>query len=368
MKKTFLTLSIGILLYFPSFSIAGLFSNSDADECEKLTYEASSLAENYCEKAAKSGDVQSQKLYAKQFLAKKDYEQAKYWFEEAAKKKDGEATFQLGELHRQGKLKNSKPELVRFYYKTACDLGEISACAEIDLLEQKDAQIKKAEQEKIEKKAKDDAIALEKAKVETLKAEQAKIKAETEAKIRQLEAEKKKLELEKSQSVQIANQQNTYANANANANVSNQIDISNLNFREGLAKFKSGNFWGYVDTQGNVAVSPQFLYAANFYEGLAAVRTTNNQWGFIDKIGHYAIAPKFACVWRFSEGVASVNVGGHFDGKSCQGGKWGLINKQGAYLVEPILDNAEMFRNGRIKITYQGVKYLLDHSGNYTQQ
>lgn len=368
MKKTFLTLSIGILLYFPSFSIAGLFSNSDADECEKLTYEASSLAENYCEKAAKSGDVQSQKLYAKQFLAKKDYEQAKYWFEEAAKKKDGEATFQLGELHRQGKLKNSKPELVRFYYKTACDLGEISACAEIDLLEQKDAQIKKAEQEKIEKKAKDDAIALEKAKVETLKAEQAKIKAETEAKIRQLEAEKKKLELEKSQSVQIANQQNTYANANANANVSNQIDISNLNFREGLAKFKSGNFWGYVDTQGNVAVSPQFLYAANFYEGLAAVRTTNNQWGFIDKIGHYAIAPKFACVWRFSEGVASVNVGGHFDGKSCQGGKWGLINKQGAYLVEPILDNAEMFRNGTIKITYQGVKYLLDHSGNYTQQ
>lgn len=364
MKKTCLTLSIGILLYFPSFSIAGLFSNSDADECEKLTHEASSLAENYCEKAAKSGDVRSQKLYAKQLLAKKDYEQAKYWFEEAAKKKDGEAVFQLGELHRQGQLKNSKPELVRFYYKTACDLGEISACAEIDLLKQKDAQIKKAEQEKIEKKAKDDAIALEKAKVETLKAEQAKIKAETEAKIRQLEAEKKKLELEKNQSVQIANQQNTYTSAD----VSNQIDISNLNFREGLAKFKSGNFWGYVDTQGNVAVSLQFLYAANFYEGLAAVRTTNNQWGFIDKIGRYAVAPKFACVWRFSEGVASVNVGGYFDGKSCKGGKWGLINKQGTYLVEPILDNAEMFRNGTIKITYQGVKYLLDHSGNYIQQ
>lgn len=193
MKKTFLTLSIGILLYFPSFSIAGLFSNSDADECEKLTHEASSLAENYCEKAAKSGDVRSQKLYAKQLLAKKEYEQAKYWFEEAAKKKDGEAIFQLGELHRQGQLKNSKPELVRFYYKTACELGEISACAEIDLLKQKDAQVKKAEQEKIEKKAKDDAIALEKAKVETLKAEQAKIKAETDAKIRQLEAEKEKI-------------------------------------------------------------------------------------------------------------------------------------------------------------------------------
>ena len=145
----------------------------------------------YCEKAAKSGDVRSQKLYAKQLLAKKEYEQAKYWFEEAAKKKMGKQFFNQESYIVKANLKIQNQNWLGFYYKTACELGEISACAEIDLLKQKDAQVKKAEQEKIEKKAKDDAIALEKAKVETLKAEQAKIKAETDAKIRQLEAEKK---------------------------------------------------------------------------------------------------------------------------------------------------------------------------------
>ena len=42
--------------------------------------------------------------------------------------------------------------------------------------------------------------------------------------------------------------------------------------------------WGYIDQQGEVAIAPQFDYAADFSEGLAAVQQ-DGRYGYIDTDG-----------------------------------------------------------------------------------
>lgn len=49
-----------------------------------------------------------------------------------------------------------------------------------------------------------------------------------------------------------------------------------------LIAFKSGDKWGYVDTNGKVAIEPQYVEAKSYSNGMAAVRNDRNQWGFLN--------------------------------------------------------------------------------------
>ena len=51
---------------------------------------------------------------------------------------------------------------------------------------------------------------------------------------------------------------------------------------DGLIAFKQGGKWGYVDTEGNVAVKPQYAGAKSFSDHLAAICDENGHWGFIN--------------------------------------------------------------------------------------
>jgi WG containing repeat len=70
-----------------------------------------------------------------------------------------------------------------------------------------------------------------------------------------------------------------------------------------------------------LAIAPQFDYAANFSDGLAAVKTAAGT-GFIDTTGTWILQPQFASVGDFSEGWARVQVGD----------TWRFINKSGKFL------------------------------------
>ena len=71
-------------------------------------------------------------------------------------------------------------------------------------------------------------------------------------------------------------------------------------------KSNSDRRYGYYSIDGNEAVSPQYVKAEDFSEGLAAVNV-RGRWGYIDATGKQVIAPKFQQAGSFGSGYAVVN-------------------------------------------------------------
>jgi len=59
-----------------------------------------------------------------------------------------------------------------------------------------------------------------------------------------------------------------------------------------LARTEFRGNWGFIDTNGNWAIQPEFDKARDFSNGFAAVNK-NGQWGFIDQNGNLVIPPQF---------------------------------------------------------------------------
>lgn len=55
-------------------------------------------------------------------------------------------------------------------------------------------------------------------------------------------------------------------------------------FHDGLAAVNVGGKWGFLDTEGKLALEPQFAETAGFFsEGLGAVRV-GEKWGYADQV------------------------------------------------------------------------------------
>ncbi|HEY9602789.1 MAG TPA: WG repeat-containing protein [Allocoleopsis sp.] len=65
--------------------------------------------------------------------------------------------------------------------------------------------------------------------------------------------------------------------------------------------------WGYIQKTGQIALKPQFSFASDFFEGLAAVKV-GNRYAYIDKMGKVVIEPQFDEAGAFSEGLARMRV------------------------------------------------------------
>lgn len=124
-------------------------------------------------------------------------------------------------------------------------------------------------------------------------------------------------------------------------------------FHEGLAVLtvKTGTDpenkrFGFINREGEIAISPTFAEALYFNEGLAPVRTEKTTvygmgdlWGYIDKAGQYVIKPQFNEARHFEKGLAKVHVGGtlHVVDDAppfWEGGEWQVINKKGKILKQ----------------------------------
>ena len=91
-------------------------------------------------------------------------------------------------------------------------------------------------------------------------------------------------------------------------------------FHEGLAKVRTNNQSGFVDTDGRIAVPIEYDYAFYFSEGFAAVGKgdwDNKKMGFVDLYGNVAIPLIYDDVTSFSEGLAWVQ----------KDGKWGILEQ-----------------------------------------
>lgn len=112
--------------------------------------------------------------------------------------------------------------------------------------------------------------------------------------------------------------------------------------------------FGYMNTDGNIAIELTFDRASPFSEGLAAVwKDKDGKYGFIDKSGRFVIQPKFDYTNRFQEGLAMVR----FDGKH------GFVDKSGSFVAQPQFDSASSFSEGLACVGIAGKYGYVDTNG-----
>ncbi len=125
-------------------------------------------------------------------------------------------------------------------------------------------------------------------------------------------------------------------------------DINNWQgeFHEGLMRFRTGQYWGYVDHSFQWVIAPQYQAAEDFSEGLAQVGIASDSgpvWAFIDKAGKIVIREKapYRAAESFSEGLARVEVAPTTGPKAGQ--QWyGFVDHTGQEVIGPILQSASL--------------------------
>lgn len=180
----------------------------------------------------------------------------------------------------------------------------------------------------------------------------------------------------------------------------NETDLSGLNikgfkeFSEGLARVQvNSGTWGYINTDGRMAIEAKYLRAGDFSAGLAWVRVGEKQDGYIDKTGKLAIDPKYITVKDFDpvSGIALVknqseqwiyiNKEGaelQVDAKKFNDFKEGLcaintlsnpeffgfIGKDGKWIIEPKYAGTSDFNNGVCRVRVNKLWGVIDKQGN----
>lgn len=66
---------------------------------------------------------------------------------------------------------------------------------------------------------------------------------------------------------------------------------------------------------------PRYQNARSFSEGLAPVQASGGRWGYINTQNQWVVQPKFEDAQEFKDGRAAVKLNG----------KWGFINKLGQW-------------------------------------
>ena len=90
------------------------------------------------------------------------------------------------------------------------------------------------------------------------------------------------------------------------------------------------------------------------------------KWGFIDKQGKWVIQPQFDDARGFSDGLAAVRMGDY------DTGKWGFIDEKGKWLIQPQFDDVRYFSDGvaavRIGDDKTGKWGFIDRQGKWVIQ
>lgn len=143
-----------------------------------------------------------------------------------------------------------------------------------------------------------------------------------------------------------------------------------------LFPIKVNGKYGYVNTKGILAIKPQFDDAHRFQEGLAGVaiggekRSGRNgyvfyvggKFGYIDRAGKIVIPiGTFAFGRGFSEGLAEVGVNG-CKGESCTG----YADKNGKLVIKNQFSSGSEFREGLAVVEVRGGKRgVIDKTGKF---
>lgn len=122
--------------------------------------------------------------------------------------------------------------------------------------------------------------------------------------------------------------------------------------RAAVGKNMNNLKWGYIGTDGNWVLQPVYDWVSTFHEGLAAV-TKDDRTSYIDQDGNVVL--ELDCSGAdFYEGRAGFVVKN----------KWGLMDRDGARVVESLYDRIYEFRYGLAKALLGDRIVYLDRDGN----
>ncbi len=156
---------------------------------------------------------------------------------------------------------------------------------------------------------------------------------------------------------------------------------------EMLIRFMRDGKWGYADRKGHPLPLPPLVEAGEFYEGRAAVCTTDG-WGLIDSEGRFVMEAKYEeLYWHREYNVVTARIAGrwslfnrsgqqiistHYDhiGRCSEGffsvsrsGKYSFINTEGRQLTDLRYDEVFDFKNGRALVFCDGISHHINTSG-----
>ena len=155
-------------------------------------------------------------------------------------------------------------------------------------------------------------------------------------------------------------------------------------------KIRIDNKFGFIDTVGNIMIQPSFIYASQFSEGYAVVRSEKGT-GFIDTNGVFIIQPNLEGATQFKNGLAVVykndqcgliNISGKLiidyadlwltpalinENRIAfkKDERWGYKNYKGETIIDNKFESVSMFRNGTARIQIDGQYGVIDTLGNY---
>ena len=140
---------------------------------------------------------------------------------------------------------------------------------------------------------------------------------------------------------------------------------------------ENNQYW-FLDTLGNVVIGP-YDHADGFSEGLSRVWKrmrgadkpgewewdrdwSEGKWGYIDQNGRYVIEPQFDDAGDFHDGLAKVRIGGKSNGK------WGYIDRGGIFVIQPQYFDVHDFSEGKASVREKIAEgeykdYIIDKSG-----
>jgi hypothetical protein len=152
----------------------------------------------------------------------------------------------------------------------------------------------------------------------------------------------------------------------------------------------SGEKWGYINSNGEYVIEPQFRYAQFFHDGLALVVSPEGKIGYIKKNGKYAFEAKFKEGTPFKDGLAVVvSEGGYptyidksgntkFELKQAKhafafseglamfvasDNKYGFVDKSGKVVINPQFEEAHKFSEGFAAVEQRGKWGFIDKTG-----
>ena len=132
-------------------------------------------------------------------------------------------------------------------------------------------------------------------------------------------------------------------------------------FHEGLARVKSGAYYGFIDARGEIAVAPEWPKADRFSNGLCYVAARDGRYGYIDQTGELVISAIYNDATRFTNGYAAVCL-------STVG--WYMIDKEGnnaRFAVVPYEQATAAMESGDYAAAAAGFKALGEYGDAYEQ-
>jgi len=96
---------------------------------------------------------------------------------------------------------------------------------------------------------------------------------------------------------------------------------------------------------GTLAIFPWYGGAREFSDGFGAVKSIKNKkWGFIDSNGTYIIEPKYDDATLFLEELAAVKLAN----------QWGYVNMAGEFMIDPQFPQAGRYSQGLAPVIIKG--------------